>query len=215
MNPSFTRTFKRVAVVHVALVGLFLLASLISMAIPRKRRQTAIPVDFLVAMPASERPVQQAVAPPLQREAVAPVKTPTKRPPIKPSTERAVRATGDPKPTLTREQIQRLLDEGAKPADRTVIPAEEQRYFAIVRRVLYGAWQPPSSAEAGDSVAEVSLRLLPGGVIGGWKIAKPSGNALLDASVETALGSVRKIPNLSAEFLNSHKEVTISFQVVQ
>ena len=213
MSPNFTRTFKRVAIVHVALVGLFLLASLISMTIPRKRRQTAIPVDFLVAMPAPERPLQQAVAPP--QETTAPAKTPTKRPPIKPSTERAVRTTGDPKPTLTREQIQRLLDKGAKPADRTVIPAEEQRYFAIIRRVLYGAWQPPSPAEAGDSVAEVSLRLLPGGVIGGWKIAKPSGNALLDASVETALGSVRKIPNLSAAFLNSHREVTISFQVVQ
>ena len=213
MNPTFARTFRRVAVVHVAVVGLFILGSLASLLVPR-RRPAAIPVEFLVAAPAE--PAPRAVTPPPARATPAPAEPRPTRTPIRKSTQRAVRKVGaDAEPVLTREEIRRLFDDGAQPSDRTVIPAEEQRCFGVIRRVLYGAWQPPSPAEAGDAVAEVSLRLLPGGGIGGWRIVKPSGNAVLDASVEAALRLVRTIPNLSVEFVRSHRDVTISFQVEQ
>jgi len=216
MSPAFARTVKRVAVAHVALVALIVLGSLLPALLPRRRRTMAIPVDFRVALPATpavrEAPAR-AAAPPRERPVA---REKTVRPPIRRSRERAVRSTGsEAKPDLTQEQIEDLLRKGAKPSDRTVIPAEEQRYFAIIRRALYGAWDTPSAAEAGDAVAEVALRILPGGRVSSWRIVRPSGNAVLDASVAQALRSVRKIDNLSTAFLQSHPEVTISFKVVR
>lgn len=114
---------------------------------------------------------------------------------------------------LTKEEIQRLLDLGATPSDRTVDPGEEGRCFALINKQLKAAWRKPHLAEASIREAELTLFLAKGGVVTSYKLTKSSGNDLLDKSAIDAGKAVKRIPGLTNDFIKSHSSVSIGFRI--
>jgi TonB family protein len=114
---------------------------------------------------------------------------------------------------LTPEQIRDLLAKGAKPSDHTSIPSEDARCFEAIRQAFFRSWEQPSKAAVGDAVAELGFTLSGDGRVGARRLARSSGNALLDESVLAAARSVDRIYGLTPSFLSRHRDVTVSFKV--
>lgn len=206
----FGRILRVVAVIHIAvLAAVVLLPGLRSWFEPK--RETTLPVEFVVEAPAEPAPPLPSLPPP---PSPSPPPIPAPRRVIERSTKRLEKRQPRPetKP-LTEEEIRTLLAQGAKLSDHTSIPDEDSRCFELVRRTLYGAWAQPAAAEAGDARAEVALRLDAGGRVVGREIVKPSGNSVLDTSVLVALNAVDRISGLTAGFMERHKVITILFRV--
>jgi len=218
MGERFARTLRTVTVVHVVILLLLTGGSCLK-AFTRSRREIVMPIDFLVAVPLTEQaaepaPVIQEVAP---RKSPVPAKeAPKEKRKIQVSRDLVSRTSGQmPVKTPSPEEIERLLREGAKPSDHTSIPSEDARCRARIRDKLYALWSQPSYAEVGELVTEVSLTLGPAGVVESIKLTSKSGNHVLDTSVQLAVESVSRIEGLTASFLQRHRTVTVSFQVVQ
>jgi hypothetical protein len=218
MTASFTKHLKIVASVHIILIiGLFVSGWMKSCT--KSKKDVIIPMEFLVEMPAAEQtapvndipsPIKQPVKKPIKK----PVKKPTKKP-IKISDTVITNPLNKrpPKKLLTAEEIQKLLDKGAKPSDRTVIPDDETIHFAMVKQAFHDAWAQPSAAEAGDAVAVAEIRFAADGAVISAKLKKPSGVAVLDQSVRRSLKYVKRVSGLTPDFLKRNSVITISFRV--
>jgi len=114
---------------------------------------------------------------------------------------------------LSEEEIRKLLEKGAKPSDRTVIPDDSSICFGLVRKAYYDAWIQPSREEIGDASAEVLIRLAGDGLVISRELRRPSGIAALDSSVLAAAGQVRRIDGLTPDFISRHPTVTVLFKL--
>jgi len=131
--------------------------------------------------------------------------------------ERIVRETGAPKPkpgpTLTAEEIGRLLAEGATPGTYTSIPDENSRSLALIKKTLDALWQKPSKAAAGDAEAFLRVWIEADGRVSRTELSRRSGNAALDESVEAVGRQIQRFPGLPADFIRRRSPVTIAFEV--
>ncbi|MBM4164180.1 MAG: TonB C-terminal domain-containing protein [Lentisphaerae bacterium] len=137
--------------------------------------------------------------------------------------ERVVRPTPGPRlqpvkltrqPTLSAEEIARMLVLGARPGEENVIPQDEvQRCFLLVKRALYEAWVRPSRGDAGPRPAQIELTFGAGGVIARVRLVRSSGSAILDRSAEAAGRAVGQINGLTARFLRDYPRVTVDFEI--
>jgi len=221
MDASFARNLKIVTGVHLALL-VFLLGSGWFRGCERKNKDIIIPMELLVEVPPSDPGQKTDDMPMLIKE---PVKKPVKDPvPIKKPEKKPVKISNkvvsDPnlnKPVskpLTPEEIERLLLKGAKPSDRTVIPpTDDGLHYALVRQAFHDAWIQPSLEEAGNAVVEVEIRFAGDGSVISARISKPSGSAVMDASVAKALSYVRRVSGLTQDFISRHDRITINFKV--
>jgi len=215
MSPRFRYYLKIVAAVHiVGLLVILLYPSLCNLF--RKKPETLVPIEFMVEVPPEPLPEVAPEPEPVLPEPPREKPKPPKKDKKIERSNRKIKRNNDPKPprkTLSPEEIKRLLAQGAKPADRTVIPDEDSRGFEMVRKALYRAWSQPSAAEAGDAIAEVSIRLGDGGRVLAAEMVKGSGNTAFDSSVKLALAAVKSIPRLPAGFVMRHNVVTVAFRV--
>lgn len=220
MSDTFARNLRIVTGVHVVLIGVLFVSSWVR-SCKKARKDVVIPLEFMVQVPPAEAPTVQndipvpAKKPPIKKSAEKPVKKPVKKP-IKISDKVITRPPNKSKPVkkpLSPEEIQKLLEQGAKPSDRTVIPEDDQIYKAMVKKAFMNAWAQPSLAEAGDAVTEVEIRLAGDGTVASARISKNSGVRALDESVAKSLRYVKRINGLSADFLSRYKVLTISFRV--
>ncbi len=218
----------RVSAVHLLLLlGVVLWAGFKGCAI-RERRPLVMPVEFLVAVPAAVEtagPAPVVIPKPAPPPEPAPVPRPVAepprprpRPPVERSTTRITR-TPDSRPaapvtpTLSEEEIRRLLAEGARPSDRTVDPGVDARMRELIRRTLYNAWTQPSREDAGNAEVVIEIRLASNGAISGHSVARSSGNAMLDQSVVRAVQSVSRIDGLVSDFAARNPSIRIAFRV--
>jgi outer membrane biosynthesis protein TonB len=220
MNKRFFHYFRIVAAVHIIVLVAVLVASGWRNFF-RKKPDFSVPVEFVVEVPAqqallSERPA--AVIEP--REIPEPDPTPAPKPPprkekIEVSKKKVVKPTGKTEPVkpLSEEEIRRLLAMGAKPGNHTSVPDEDVRCLDIVRRALYSAWNQPSSEEAGDATAEVTISVQAGGRVVSTKMTRKSGNVVVDSSVMDAVNSVKRVEGLTSGFVSRYPSITISFKV--
>lgn len=238
MSREFRRNLKLVAAFHAALVVTIVVCSGWR-SHARKRQSVPIPVDFVVELPptpvedVSPTPaVSERTAPPVEpeRESV-PAPAPKKRslepksaPPSHPKAKskevqasRAVIARvldpGKPRKILTPEEIQRMLDAGARPGDHTSAVDDDALGLEMVRQALHNAWTQPTSDDAGNAEAVVEIRLAPDGTVLGRALLKRSGNRLMDASVLQAADAVARIPGLPPDFVARHRTISVLFRV--
>jgi protein TonB len=121
-----------------------------------------------------------------------------------------------PQKRLTAEEIRKNLAlENSKPRPRT---EQDDRafdlYYAMVRRVMYGAWREPSEASVPPgSTAKVAMVVQRDGAVSKVYLARSSGNAVLDASALTAVRSVPKLAPLPEQYRGRSKEITIDFRL--
>ena len=217
MTRRFGYYLKVVIVAHLALLGLLVLISGWRRFF-RPKPPTVMPVEFMVAVPASADAVTPEILPmpepePAPQPEPAPPKPPRKK--IERSTRRITRPVDRPpaEKTLSREEIQELLERGIKPGNETILPDKDGLCLDRVRRVFYAAWEQPSREEAGDTVVRASVSFGDDGAIVARRLVGSSGNALLDASVMRALNAVQRVTGLTADFIKRHRTVVIAFKV--
>ena len=157
-----------------------------------------------------------------------PKETPKEPPPKKPEFQKGKRVELPPdkkqpdfsktykrvtEPALSREEIKRLLNDGAKPGTRNQVPQDEaSRCFSIIKGALYNAWDQPGSADAGR-VARLEIRLDSTGRIVSYRISQSSGNAAFDQTVLKAAASCPPIRGLSVAFLKRYEVLIMEFKL--
>ncbi|MFU8781396.1 MAG: TonB family protein [Kiritimatiellia bacterium] len=219
------KVFKWVAGTHAAIFLVLLSYGTIAGCF-RPKPDRVIPIDFVVDVrqPAPDVAPESPAPSPEPRRDPAPIPPPEPRPPrqIQVNTNRMVRqptaAPQQPVATapnpLTAEEIQRLLNAGARAGTVTQIPADDDaRGLATIRNTLYAIWQTPSRAAVGDAEAVLELHLGPGGAVQSTRLIRPSGNPVLDESVTQVGRQIRHIHGLPAGFVQRRSRVTIAFSV--
>ena len=186
------------------------------------------PADAVVAVkkpvkPPKPKPVPPKPVPPKPE----PPKPTPKAPAAKPQStfkkgERVVRdvAVKAPplkltrEPTLSADEIARLLAAGAKPGTENSIPqGEVERCFMLVKQALYNGWERPSRSDAGRRAAEIELSFGTGGTVTAVRLTKSSGSAIHDRSAVAAGRAVGKINGLTGRFLRQYPRVTVDFEL--
>lgn len=218
---GFGHNLRIVTVVHlVIVVGLSVMSGCRWLFRPKPKE--VIPIEFTVEVAGQPSPQPAPVIKPDPPPTPASVPVPRppepalKKPPrkkIETSRKRVRRGGSDRKPTLSAEEIQKLLDQGARPSDRTRIPDADARGFARVRAAFYEVWVQPSRAEVGGETVEARIVLASGGAVISGRISRPSGNAILDNSVRRALNAVKRVTGLPSGFEKRHREISIAFRV--
>ena len=86
-------------------------------------------------------------------------------------------------------------------------------YYAMVKQVMYDAWEVPSSLAAQSGLSsDVVIRVRRDGTITEWKMTRPAGNALWDESVKRAVNSVKHLEPLPPQFIGPTHDILIIFE---
>jgi hypothetical protein len=69
-------------------------------------------------------------------------------------------------------------------------------FYSAIGAALYDAWTPPSRTEVGYGTPTVGVRITLrfDGTITAYQLSRPSGNAIMNASVEALMRSLRRLP---------------------
>jgi TonB family protein len=116
------------------------------------------------------------------------------------------------KPTLSDNQLRTLVDSTSKYGPGTAM-TQDMVYMEVVRQTLYKAWDQPTEIGIGGLVARVELSLDPDGTLTGSRMTAGSGNRVMDESVMRAVRSVRRISRVPAEFLRAHRRIVVAFEL--
>lgn len=228
MGPYYTRALKIVLGAHIVLIVVMCVLYGGRGCRERNRPEITLPIEFVVEVPADpDRGEEIPDVPPDppdvpdEPDDIAPPE-PDEPPPIKrerPKIEKGRRVVrGDdppPLPTLSKEEIEKLLDMGAKPSDHTAIPSEDARCTLLVRDALLGAWVQPPRSEAGSRPAQISISLDLNGRLSARELVRSSGSASLDASAVQAAASVQRVAGLTSGFIQRHPKMTVNFEITQ
>lgn len=165
---------------------------------------------------------------------------PDKKTPDKPAVaddrkliRRPVKIVSNRRSKLTAAEIERLLAQGATAGRKSSLSdkdlknlarsdmkfgqgdpvSREAAYFELIRQTLYRGWAQPSSIGVAGLTVRVELTFNPDGSIVSSRILNGSGNQVMDASVSRALNTVRRVPGLPADFLSSHRRISVAFEL--
>jgi TonB family protein len=229
MDERFRKYLKRSVIGHgIVLLLIVIVPAIVNWRIHRRNVESITFVDFTVALPGdtSVAPVKEFAEPKALEK--APSKDTITEPSrektghkIQKSTRIIKRPQGGTvqKSNLSAEEIRRLLAAGARISDRTSIPMGdlwEAGYYNHVHEMMYRVWNQPASLSAGAGLsAEVLIRVQHDGAIVSRKIARSSGNSLMDESVMKALQSVPWLKSLPTQFEDESKEIRILFELTK
>ncbi|MBU4199400.1 MAG: TonB family protein [Verrucomicrobia bacterium] len=159
----------------------------------------------------------------VKKKPVTPKRVPVKTQPKKP-------VSAEPK-KLSQSEIQKLLGSVVKDigsGSRSAVAGTYGTgsgggtydplgwYYSMVRVTMYEAWQQPSSlAGKKGLISRILIRVQRDGRISQRSLIQPSGNALMDSSVMTAVESVQRLQELPPGFGGSYKEITIDFELTE
>lgn len=227
-----------VVIVHITVLCVFLFWGCVVRWVTPKP-PLAFPVDFIVDVtPPAPESGAEAIPPPepepepepdpepipeLTPDPPKPPKPPEPPKPPKPpkpaferSTVKVIRQADKPpgkKPTLTEEEIRRLLAAGATAGDHNSIPDEDSRNLALIKTTLDTLWQKPSKVAAGNAEAFLRLWIEPDGRVSKAELSRRSGNPALDDSVEAVGRQTQRLHGLTPDFIRRRSPVTIAFTV--
>ena len=186
--------------------------------------------------------IKQPLPPPDQPRVkdIAEVKQPIKpKPKIERSTNLVVRAEKPKQPpaikpkAMSAEEIKKMLAQGLKPMPKGAStswrgggapgsgsgPGSDSPvawYYAMVRQLMYEAWEQPGElAVPGNPVAEVTLTVQRDGSITARKLTQPSGNDLMDKSVQKAVNSVSRLRPLPPQFIGPSRDIVVLFELTR
>jgi len=156
-----------------------------------------------------------------------------KKKPVKQKTEASKVLEKKTAPTeprkLSKSEIQKLLGSAVKDVGSGSAVAGDYGtgsgggtydplgwYYSMVRAAMYEAWQQPSAlAGTHGLLSRVLIRVQRDGQITRRTLVQPSGNALMDNSVMTAVESVQQLQALPPGFGGAYKEITIDFELTE
>jgi protein TonB len=117
---------------------------------------------------------------------------------------------------LSRAEIERALQAGARPGTQNQIPPDEvSRCVSLVRRAMYEAWDQPGAGDAGSRPALLDIQLDSTGRVVSYHIRQSSGSAYFDQTVLKAAAKAEPIRGLSLAFLKEYETLTVEFKLEQ
>ena len=223
MDTTFRHNLALVTVAHVGVIIALLVVALIRGCVSPQRTpeiMTYVSLQPVQAPPetiSEPEPAPVEEQPPPEPEPVPEVAKPTPKPPPKKIeiSKKRIRKTDPNQPAPKRptpEDIKRQLamSQTATPA-AVSLPAW---YYDLVRSTLYTAWDEPSAASVQAGVtAQVAFRVSRSGAISDRRLARSSGDAVMDASVMEALRSVANLKQLPNDFKKDHEVITVVFEL--
>lgn len=227
MSEPFRKAFWMSVLVHSALVvGLLVVPFVLTLCNRKKPPEMITFVDLQAPPPSVPDPVIREDVP--EPEPVvepepepAPIPEPPPKPKPKPkrkeiqkSTRRIRRDSEPEKPRLTPEQIRKQLA-GAVPTSGEVVQAELPAwYYSLVKKTFYDAWKQPASLSAVEGWrTSVELTVQKDGRITSKRVLASSGNDIMDASVNAALGAVSRLDPLPAAYAKNEARITVLFEL--
>jgi len=180
-------------------------------------KQVPVPMEFEFAVVQPE-PSRAAIVPKIQQPEAPPEPRPVKRRRPVIETGRRMQRPSDAAPPKavkppSESQIRKMLALKADTPRRAPSSKDDRAFVALVRDTMYRAWVQPSSGAPDGLVVRVTIRLSGTDSVVAATIARSSGNATMDESVETALRAVKRIPGLSADFARRNPSLTIDFEL--
>ena len=208
MKSSFGRTFRIVFCVHLGVLCVLMLLPCFYRWF-RPKKLATIPIGVVLHEEApTQKKVEKDPAPRQKEEKKKKRKTEISDKIVK------RRKTREESKTVSADEVKRrLLSGDEKSKISTSSQDEDAIYFDIVRRAMYRAWIQPESLAVEGLTTKAMIQLANDGTVISGKVIRPSGNGVMDASVKSALASVKRIPGLSASFLATHREITVDFEL--
>lgn len=123
------------------------------------------------------------------------------------------KSTRTPTKLLSAAEIRKRLAAGSQIGDHTSEVDDNYLYLEIVRRTFYQAWTQPSSIPIDGMAVKVDIEIGLNGAVLSSRLSSSSGNAVMDESVMQAVHAVRRIPNLSPEFIRQHRRMPVVFEL--
>ena len=123
------------------------------------------------------------------------------------------KSTRTPTKLLSAAEIRKRLAAGSQIGDHTSEVDDNYLYLEIVRRTFYQAWTQPSSIPIDGMAVKVDIEIGLNGAVLSSRLSSSSGNAVMDESVMEAVRAVRRIPNLSPEFIRQHRRMPVVFEL--
>ena len=229
-DPRFRRGLKISTTVHVVVLLLLSLWPLFQRLFhPRKPPEMITFVDLVAGDPLPPAPEIKAPLPKPEPEKPKPEPEPEKpitepvktdKPKIKVNTNKIVRKndvveTKPKKPTLTKEQINKMLSDGlprsAPGRLGGAAPTALQAYYGQVYQVMYGAWRQPSGAGVSGIRTQVKVKVQRSGFVVFRQKVSGSGSVAMDASVMTAVQSVSRLPPFPTDIPDDSLEIVVEF----
>jgi periplasmic protein TonB len=223
----FARTLRNCAVAHGSVVMALAITALLQGCLRSRRPRELVtylemgapaPAAELIAPPEPPKPDPPPPEPPKPPEDI-PENIRPRPPKVQVQTNRVVRretpAPPAPPRPPTAAEIRRALGggptlSGGSPGGTVVVPAW---YLSQVRARMYEAWLQPGGLSASGLTAEAEIRVERDGRVTRRRLTQPSGNAVMDASVQRALDEVDRLPALPAEFREKYVDIPIVFQL--
>jgi len=218
------RVVARSAAVHVAVIAVVAISGWVRMWFYRPRRFESITVytvpdvALVTPQPAPTTPTPPAPTPPPPKASEDIPETP--KPRVQVSRVKVTRpAPPPPKPAPTAEELKRLLG-GERPLKPTAVVGDTRGvsppdwYLALVRKALYDAWEQPGGIRPDAGLRVIAqIRVARDGTVMKADALRLSGHAVMDASVERALRTVRKLPPLPDSFPGPYRDLQIAFEL--
>ncbi len=203
---------------HLAIVAALFLSSAVRDRLFRRRPPETISfvsLDHIVFDEPQAAPAPEPVSPPPPPPPPPPVvpEQPRPRPSIERSRERVRRdPPPQPAPQITRDEIRERLARDV-PTTRVTSGPTADAWDRTVFQTFYDAWNQPGAVSAG-TLATVRIRVERDGRITQRSLERPSGNAIMDASVMRAVNSVSHLPPLPDRLRGPHYDLTIDFELI-
>jgi protein TonB len=193
------------------------------------------PAPKKVAEPKKAPPKPAAKPKPKPKPTPKPVTKPEPKPAPKPTVKPEAKPVAKPEPKPPAKKVEPpvkpsfaapKLDELFAAEDRELETAaaaeqaqaereatETESYVAAIRATLSQRWIIPATAREKTSLlADVRIKLLPGGEVLDVKLVKSSGDRAFDDSAISAVRSAGRLPVPSGELFNKHfRDITIQF----
>jgi len=227
MDDRFRRSLKASTVGHIVFLFVIILVPLVmNWRIRKKDKEFIQFIDLTVAMPqvpdikeVDEIKRPEAPKPPEPKPVSKDIPEPPKKKKKIEVSKKKIKRSEPAQPSLSKEEIKKLLAAGAKISDRTSVPAGNVAgawYYALVRQAMYDAWNQPGSLSASAGlVTEVEIRVERNGTVTRRRMTRSSGNPLMDDSVMEAANSVTQLKPLPPEFGGKAKDIVIQFELTR
>lgn len=231
MDPRRKRIFWWVSGTHAGILFLLVVVPFFKGCFHRKPKETVMFVDIAAPAPsaAAIKPILPSIQPepehaPQPEPKPAPVPEPKPKPTPKPKPEpekpkwepkpvlrQNNRVTGETTPTQTKPVTQPRRDlSQLKNTLNSLAGNPDDAYYGTIQPRFDAVWQQPATAPYGTK-ATATIRVNSSGQVTYSALSAPSGNALFDQSVQTALRAIGQLPAPPKNLIN--RDILIYFEL--
>ncbi len=211
MNDRFRRVFWISAGAHVVVI-----VALLTVTAIRNWVSTWKPkeVTMFVSLHTPQPPAPSEPPPPIPKP---PEPKKVEKKPIERSTQRVSRVVSPPQPPAPPVDVAAALSKSMPTGPATGTPTSDDwriRYYQDVHARFHAAWEQPGvGAVPQGTKTIVRITVERNGTVTQRRITGPSGNQVMDDSIQRAMNSVQRMSPLPGEHRGATLDIDIEFEL--